>query len=249
MSRNDGFLARWSRRKLDASAATAETPARPGPDGTETLPSGPAGAPQALEVELSEEELSALPRLEDLTAETDLAPFLRAGVPALLRKAALRRMWSIDPAIRDFVGEARDYSYDWNVAGGVPVSGPLLPGYDVQATLGRMFSRIRDDAGSEGVPDEDAGPTSTADAAPIPDPAERPSTLDRTTDGDVPAVPAGDGRPESPNLLARDFAAAAAVGSAEAGGPPEPAGTMVAGVTSQFPPRRRRHGAARPKLD
>ena len=34
-------------------------------------------------------------------------------------------MWTLDPAIRDFVGHARDYAYDWNQPGGVPGSGAL----------------------------------------------------------------------------------------------------------------------------
>ncbi|MBL7309634.1 DUF3306 domain-containing protein, partial [Escherichia coli] len=80
-----------------------------------------------------------LPSLEALTAETDLTPFLRAGIPAVLRNAALRRMWSLDPAIRDFVSEAREYAYDWNSPGGVPGLGPLLPSDDVQAMLGRLL--------------------------------------------------------------------------------------------------------------
>jgi hypothetical protein len=60
-------------------------------------------------------------------------------VPEPLRNAALRRMWSLDPKIRDFVSEAREYAYDWNVPGGVPGSGPL------QATaeeVARMAARI-----------------------------------------------------------------------------------------------------------
>jgi hypothetical protein len=76
-----------------------------------------------------------LPRIEDLTPETDLAPFLRNGVPSGLRNAALRRMWALDPTIRDGVGDALDYAYDWNVAGGVPGSGPLLPSDDVEAMV------------------------------------------------------------------------------------------------------------------
>ena len=39
-------------------------------------------------------------------------------------------MWSLDPNIRDFVSEAREYAYDWNVPGGVPGSGGALPPAD-----------------------------------------------------------------------------------------------------------------------
>ncbi|KQP42928.1 hypothetical protein ASF49_03720 [Methylobacterium sp. Leaf104] len=86
------------------------------------------------------EAIARLPRIEDLTAETELAPFLRAGIPAVLRKAALRRMWSVDPAIRDFVSEAREYAYDWNTPGGVPGLGPMLPTDDIKAMVERIMT-------------------------------------------------------------------------------------------------------------
>lgn len=114
------FLNRWSRLKQEA-AATPEMAAE----------SGAAG--------LTEEEVAALPDINTLTAESDVACFLRKGVPAALRNAALRRMWMLDPAIRDFVGPARDYSYDWNLPGGVPGSGPLEPGAVTAAMLRRVL--------------------------------------------------------------------------------------------------------------
>ena len=36
-----------------------------------------------------------------------------------MRAAALRRAWSLDPAIRDFIGPA-DYAWDFNAPDGVP---------------------------------------------------------------------------------------------------------------------------------
>jgi hypothetical protein len=59
------------------------------------------------------EQAEPLPRLEDLTPESDLSAFLRKGVPEALKLAALRRMRSLDPAIRDYVGPA-DYRCDFN---------------------------------------------------------------------------------------------------------------------------------------
>lgn len=137
------FLSRWSRRKQEARRAEplpeAEAEeARPAAPSAETgTPEEPAGPPA--EPALSAEEIAALPKLEDLTAASDLSAFLRKGVPEALRNAALRRMWSLDPAIRDFVGEARDYAYDWNAPGGVPGSGELLPGQDVRAMVRQIF--------------------------------------------------------------------------------------------------------------
>jgi hypothetical protein len=109
-----GFLARWSRRKRAAEAPPAEAPDAPEalaplapPPSACPIPNGPAI------------DLAALPKLEDLTIASDLGPFLRPGVPAALRDAALRRMWSLDPAIRDFIG-CVEYQWDFNTPGGLP---------------------------------------------------------------------------------------------------------------------------------
>lgn len=145
MSQDGTFLSRWSRRKLDAN--------EPAPDRPDAAP--PATAPAdgaAREPELSLEDVQKLPRIEDLTASTDIGPFLRKGVPSLLRKAALRRMWELDPAIRDYVGDARDYAYDWNIVDGVPGAGPLLPTDDVGATLARMFDRPEEPGREQATP-------------------------------------------------------------------------------------------------
>jgi hypothetical protein len=127
------FLSRWSRRKLDARRPDEALRPEAKPD---PIPDSPADEADA---ELSPEEIEALPKIEEITPDTDMTVFLRKGVPELLRKAALRRLWSVDPAIRDYVGDARDYAYDWNVPGGVPGNGPLLPTDDVEAMLDRLF--------------------------------------------------------------------------------------------------------------
>jgi hypothetical protein len=53
-----------------------------------------------------------------------VSAFLRPGVPADLTRAALRRAWAADPAIRDFVGLAEN-AWDFNAPGGVPGFEPL----------------------------------------------------------------------------------------------------------------------------
>jgi hypothetical protein len=127
---SEDFLSRWSRRKREARrAGEAEPdPTRNPPglaDGVQATAAESPPPPQSEAAEITAEEIAQLPRPEDLTAESDLAAFLRKGVPEALRNAALRRMWSLDPAIRDYVGHARDYAYDWNTPGGVPGFGPL----------------------------------------------------------------------------------------------------------------------------
>jgi hypothetical protein len=128
------FLSRWSRRKLEVQRTEEEERARP------EVPALPVDQEPAAD-ELSPEELAGLPPVESLTAESDIAAFLRKGVPQALRNAALRRAWALDPEIRDYVGHARDYGYDWNVPGGVPGTGPLDAGTDVARMVEDVFGR------------------------------------------------------------------------------------------------------------
>ncbi len=156
---SDGFLARWSRRKRDEAR-------RPPEAAPEAASAEPAPAPVADdEGSLSPEELAQLPSLDALTAATDLTPFLRAGVPRTLRNAALRRMWSVDPAIRDFVSEAREYAYDWNIPGGVPGTGGLISAEEVRAMVERVFGG-----------GEETSPT-VADQSDVADPVALSSSL------------------------------------------------------------------------
>ncbi|WP_377831072.1 DUF3306 domain-containing protein (plasmid) [Bradyrhizobium lupini] len=69
-------------------------------------------------------DLDSLPSIESITAHTDIAAFLNTGVPAELTRAALRRAWATDPAIRDFIGIAEN-QWDFNDPNGIPGFGPL----------------------------------------------------------------------------------------------------------------------------
>lgn len=62
-----------------------------------------------------EEKIVAdLPAIESLTAESDLSPFMRAGVPGFIQRRALRAMWRVNPFfnIRDGLD---DYDQDFNI--------------------------------------------------------------------------------------------------------------------------------------
>lgn len=99
MSEED-FLKRWSRRKQEARVAEGEPP----------QPAAEIGVPahDASTTAEPEIDLAKLPALDSITAATDITEFLRKGIPAELSRAALRRAWAADPAIRDFVGLAEN---------------------------------------------------------------------------------------------------------------------------------------------
>jgi hypothetical protein len=65
-----------------------------------------------------------LPPIESIGAGSDIRPFLAFGVPADLTRAALRRAWSTDPTIRDFIGLSEN-SWDFDAQDGVPGFGSL----------------------------------------------------------------------------------------------------------------------------
>ncbi len=134
MTEEKGFLERWSQRKRAARDA-------------EVVPeSGPAAAPTAepdeaaaLEVEAEAEvDPATLPPIESIQTGADIRAFLQKGVPKALKQAALRRLWSADPAIREF-REVADYDWDFNAPG----YGALLPKDDPKAVVDKLFAAMR----------------------------------------------------------------------------------------------------------
>src|ERR1051326_3493234 len=127
MSDREAFLARWARRKREAAAARSEAAAEPPPAAAPAenqAPEAPAPGP----VSVSESPPAPeLPPIDAIDAATDIRAFLKADVPQDLARAALRRAWSTDPAIRDFVGLSEN-SWDFTAPEGVPGFGPFAPG-------------------------------------------------------------------------------------------------------------------------
>jgi hypothetical protein len=87
-----------------------------------------------------------LPPIGSIGAGSDIRPFLAPGVPAHLTRAALRRAWSTDPAIRDFIGLSEN-SWDFNAPDGVPGFGSLTP-----QRLARMNGKAESSDTERGVP-------------------------------------------------------------------------------------------------
>lgn len=136
---SDNVFARWSRRKL-----TVQDSERPAPDQSEPAGEGAAKeeagqvAPQdAAAGPETQPPVVPLPRLEDITAESDLTAFLQEGVPEPLRRAALRKSWSLDQAIRDYIGPSEN-AWDFNAPGSVPGFGPLEAGKAVAEFLSKI---------------------------------------------------------------------------------------------------------------
>jgi Protein of unknown function (DUF3306) len=131
MSEPESFVSRWSRLKRQAGRpAEGKPPNEPAEPASGAAVAGePAKAGQA-ENPPAAFDPSTLPPIESITAETDIRAFLQSGVPAELSRAALRRVWTTDPAIRDFIGIAEN-QWDFTAPGAIPGFGPLEPTDDV----------------------------------------------------------------------------------------------------------------------
>jgi hypothetical protein len=67
----------------------------------------------------------SLPPIESIGPSSDIRAFLKPGVPQDLTRAALRRAWATDPAIRDFIGLSEN-SWDFNAPDAVPGFGSAM---------------------------------------------------------------------------------------------------------------------------
>jgi len=122
----EAFLARWSRRKREAAAARPE-PVTEQPAAPAAAASEKSELPSATPMPGSQPEPAAeLPPINSIDRGTDIRAFLQQGVPQDLARAALRRAWSSDPAIRDFIGLSEN-AWDFTAPEGVPGFGPFAP--------------------------------------------------------------------------------------------------------------------------
>lgn len=202
----DTFLGRWSRLKRaervdepDAAPSLHRKEGAAAPDVPPDVPlsseDAPAIAPEAL------------PRIEELTPESDISAFLKKGVPQTLKAAALRRVWSLDPAIRDYVGPA-EYAWDFN-------DPAAMHGFGGGSAMEEVGRAVRSLSGSDRAGDPPAPATSpsplSAEAAPTPpgrtvedraEPAQNAAPATADAAGGCPqaetAETASDARPDTP---------------------------------------------------
>jgi hypothetical protein len=122
------------------AAGEAETP------DAEADESPAAGAAEPFDV-------TSLPPVELLDASSDFSAFLKPGVPAALRSAALRKAWTADPLIRDYLSPL-DYGWDFNAPGGLPFGFADTLGEGA----GKVLQLIRQAVGEPEPPPEEGAP-------------------------------------------------------------------------------------------
>lgn len=232
MSGQDNFVARWSRLKRESAEREKKARATDdAPDRDRPAPDPAAGTPGHMPpVDATREppfDPATLPPIDSIVAGSDIRAFLQKGVPAELATAALRRAWTTDPAIRDFIGIAEN-QWDFTDPTGVPGFGPIGATSDLRQLVAQAVG----------------------DTAKAPDPVNLVETEKSDAEEDAVAVSRED---TVEPCAAPDQDAAALPEPATSGGDDPPAG----GPASQHPqsedtPRRviarpRGHGRALPR--
>jgi hypothetical protein len=121
-------------------------------------------------------DVASLPSIESITASTDIRDFLKPGVPLALSRAALHRVWTSDPAIRDFI-EIAENQWDFT-NNSIPGFGAIDPA-DVPRLLAQLMGEAKDKA--EAVSDLlDGQPDTPKLAAPEPSVAQHDDAVEET---------------------------------------------------------------------
>src|SRR6266568_2513699 len=164
MNDPENFIARWSRRKRnvsdDSKSAIARTPAATSTEPAEEPRENCDPAPVVSGASEAAFDVTKLPPIETITADTDIRAFLAPGVPAELTRAALRRAWATDPKIRDFIGLSEN-AWDFNAPGAIAGFGPLEITDELRQQIMRMVGRGIQGAAPDpsGLPEWEAQPS------------------------------------------------------------------------------------------
>jgi hypothetical protein len=118
MSEKGNVFLRWVRLKQEAKATAQQA-------GAVSIDVEAATVHPGINAAVQEPfDPASLPSIDSIAADTDIAVFLKSDVPTELTRAALRRAWTSDPAIRDFIGIAEN-QWDFNDPNGISGFGRL----------------------------------------------------------------------------------------------------------------------------
>ncbi|MEH2512615.1 hypothetical protein V1291_003969 [Nitrobacteraceae bacterium AZCC 1564] len=142
----ENFASRWSRLKIsradEAPAPTNDGAGLPDGAGAVTGVQDESGNLDCDELPEQVFDVTSLPSIDSITVETDIRAFLQTGVPEDLKRSALRRAWTTNPAIRDFIGIAEN-QWDFNDPNGLPGFGPLRDTDNVPMLVAQALGQFR----------------------------------------------------------------------------------------------------------
>src|SRR6516165_2783730 len=146
-SKPENFLTRWSSRKLANRTPSARQDAEHAPRDTNGAIENGAVAKTGKDDDAKDTQpfdVAELPPLDSIGAETDIAAFLHRDVPPELTRAALRRAWISDPAIKNFVGLVEN-GWDFNDASAMSGFGPISA-EEVARLAGKVIAALPEPA-------------------------------------------------------------------------------------------------------
>jgi hypothetical protein len=224
--RPGSFLSRWSRRKREPDREEAAARAGKAAGGAaaaeidELATGDPAmGDPAMGDPAMGDPEVVAkLPDIDSLDETSDFTPFMAEGVPEILRRRALRKLWRLNPVFAHLDG-LNDYDQDFT---------------DAATVLPNLKSIYKVGKGMLGEPEADPQAADAGDGAAVgapqpgrPPESEPPKTLSESPiESPIESVP-----PESSSREPAAPVAPAAPGQRAAAG---------AGDWAPSGPRRRR---------
>jgi len=107
-----GFLSRWSERKRAAEAGALPDEAE---QGSEAAKADAASAQLAPDADAESTVPAELPEIDSLQVGSDFSVFMKQGVPAVLQRRALRKLWQVDPMFNE-ICMLDDYNLDYTDA-------------------------------------------------------------------------------------------------------------------------------------
>jgi hypothetical protein len=160
-SEPENFLTRWSLRKLANRTQPARQDAHAEHEACDenvAIENG-AVANERKDNDAKDNppfDVAQLPPLDSIGADTDITAFLRRDVPPDLTRAALRRAWTSDPAIKNFVGLVEN-GWDFNDPSAMSGFGPISA-EEVARLAGKLIEAL-----PEAAPEDQTKEVSTSE--------------------------------------------------------------------------------------
>ena len=184
-SERENFLTRWSSRKLANRAQSARQEAH-----AEREPGDAKGTSENGTLAKTNKDgdaqdnppfdVAQLPPLDSIGADTDITAFLHRDVPPDLTRAALRRAWTSDPAIKDFVGLVEN-GWDFNDPSAMSGFGPIST-EEVARLAGKLIEALPEAAPGDQTRDASASEKKSQLASARALAAEQPEPTPKTVE-------------------------------------------------------------------
>jgi Protein of unknown function (DUF3306) len=183
-SERENFFTRWSSRKLANHTPSARQDAHAGREPREARGTSEDDtlAKTSKDGDAQDNppfDVAQLPPLDSIGADTDITAFLHRDVPPDLTRAALRRAWTSDPTIKNFVGLVEN-GWDFNDPSAMSGFGPISA-EEVARLAGKVIEALPEAVPEDQTKDVSASEKKSQLATAKALPAEQPELSPKTT--------------------------------------------------------------------